>query len=199
MSETSSARCHVLMVCTGNVCRSPVGERLLLVKLQQRLGGSSTSVTVASAGVRALVGSPMMAASHERLLALGGDADGFAARALHVDIVTGADLILAMARDHRRAVVQMQPSAIRRVFTLRELARLAQTVDAGSLTPSSPSERLRALLPLAAAQRGQTPPLRPQDDDVVDPYGASSTVHRRAAAHIEEALTQLVDVWLPSR
>ncbi|GMA87571.1 hypothetical protein GCM10025868_28210 [Angustibacter aerolatus] len=48
-----SAPARVLVVCTGNVCRSPLVERLL----RQRLG--TDAVDVSSAGTQALVGEPM--------------------------------------------------------------------------------------------------------------------------------------------
>lgn len=49
----------VLFVCVGNVCRSPLAERLLRGRPQERLGDLSDAVIVESAGTRAMAGQPM--------------------------------------------------------------------------------------------------------------------------------------------
>ena len=54
MSEFS-----VLVVCLGNVCRSPLAERVLRLRLAELPDGPAGTVRVSSAGIRALVGAPM--------------------------------------------------------------------------------------------------------------------------------------------
>ena len=67
----------VLAVCTGNICRSPPVERLLTGGL-----GDDTDVSVASAGVGALVGDPISTPTAALLHQAGVSPDGFAARQL---------------------------------------------------------------------------------------------------------------------
>ncbi|HZI97068.1 MAG TPA: hypothetical protein VFD41_06030 [Actinomycetales bacterium] len=174
---------RILAVCTGNICRSPLVERLLAQQLPD--------IEVASAGTRALVGEPMQPPSRAILERLGGDASGFAARALTQQLVADADLVLALTRRHRSAVVQLHPRATRCTFTLRELARLAPQVT--PLPGATPEERLRALVPAAAARRGFEPVADPADDDVIDPYRRDQGVYDEMAAQSVPAVEALVD------
>ncbi|NMR20539.1 hypothetical protein [Cellulomonas fimi] len=77
---------------------------------------------------------------------------------------------------------------MRRTFTLRELARLAQGVGPGALPAGTPAERLAALIPLAAAQRGLSGPDQ-GDDDVVDPYGGNDALYQRSFDELLPAVT----------
>src|SRR3954470_23136084 len=67
---------RVLFVCIGNVCRSPVGERLLAARLP------AERFAISSAGVGAMVGYAMSRYAAEELKSYGGDPTGFAARQL---------------------------------------------------------------------------------------------------------------------
>lgn len=156
----------VLAVCTGNICRSPIVERLLAAALAHRLGPAA-GIRVASAGTHALDGRPMEPAAAAELAARGIAHDGFAARTLSERLVEDADLVLAATRAHRAAVVELVPRAAARTFTVRELGRLA----AGLALPAGPApDRLRALAEAAGARRGLVPPAHPADDDLADPY-----------------------------
>ena len=196
---------EVLAVCTGNICRSPAVERLLAARLGVPYRDSTTShadvdgaarradVVTASAGVGAVVGAPVSAPMAELLHDAGADADGFVARQLTVDLVRSAGLVLVLTRRHRSAVVELEPAAVRRTFTLRELARLADGVDA-ALLPHGPqttvADRVRALVPLAAARRGLVAS-DPALDDVVDPYRGSSALYRRSFDELAPAVERL--------
>lgn len=56
---------------------------------------------------------------------------GFVAQQLTRELVRDASLVLALTRKHRSAVVRLEPAALRRAFTLRELARLLALADLG--------------------------------------------------------------------
>ena len=174
---------RVLAVCTGNICRSPLVERLL----QQQL----PDITVESAGTGALVGEPMQRGSQTILERHGGDASGFEARALTPEMVARADLVLALTRRHRSAVVQLHPRATRYTFTLRELARLAPQVT--PLPGETREARLRALVPAVASRRGFEPVPDPADDDVIDPYRRGQAVYDEMAGYVVPAVSALVD------
>ncbi len=178
----------ILTVCTGNICRSPAVERLLA-------RGLGETVLVTSAGTRATVGGPVSAPMVPLLVAAGVSVDGFTARQVTEQMVRDADLVLPLTRAHRSAVVELAPAAVRRTFTLRELARLAVAVDPAALPPGTPADRLRALVPLAAARRGLVPATA-ADDDVVDPYGRGDAVYARSFGLIEPAVRAIVAVAL---
>ncbi|WP_327046217.1 sugar phosphate nucleotidyltransferase [Microbispora sp. NBC_01189] len=82
-------RFRILFVCTGNICRSAMAERITLAAL-----GPGSPILVGSAGTRAAEGHPMSERSRVELLRLGGDPSGFAARPLTAEAVAGADLVL---------------------------------------------------------------------------------------------------------
>ncbi len=179
----------VLVVCTGNVCRSPAVERLLAARLTE-------DVHVISAGTRALVGAPISAPMVPLIEAAGGSVDGFVARAVTDQLVEGADVVIAAAREHRSIVVGSHPPALLKAFTLRELARLAALVDPAALPAGSPAERFRALVPLARAARGRVL-VPPEEDDVVDPYGHRRRVYRTSFDQLAPAVDEIVRVLLP--
>jgi protein-tyrosine phosphatase len=179
---------RVLAVCTGNVCRSPAVERLLAAGLD-----AGSGVQVASAGVGAVVGAPIPIPMASLLQSVGVAADGFVARQLTEQMLRSADLVLALTRAHRSTIVEMYPGVVRRTFTVRELARLAGGVDPAALPAGPAAQRLAALLPLAAAQRGLHPPT-PGEDDVVDPFGGTDALYRCSFDELYPAVAQILRV-----
>lgn len=184
----------VLCVCTGNICRSPLVERLFTAGLRARLGAPPPDLVVRSAGTWGLDGSPMEPFAAGALRALGGDDAGFTARELTAEMVAEADLILCATREHRGAAVAMVPRAAAWTFTVREFDRLCSGVAAAGL-PSGPlPERADALRRVAAAQRGRIRPDHPDDDDLPDPIGAPASVFTTSAGQIEAALQRPLDL-----
>ncbi|WP_460445978.1 arsenate reductase/protein-tyrosine-phosphatase family protein [Angustibacter aerolatus] len=188
----------LLVVCVGNVCRSPAAQ----LALQQRLGPDS-GIRVESAGVRALVGEPVEQRTANVLRANGVDTDGFAARQLEPAHLERADVVLAMTRELRGTTARTHPPVVRRLWTLRELARLLGTVEEAQLPVDvSPAERLRAAVELSVVSRRHfAPPFH--DDDVADPYGRDDGAHKAAWRHVDQALQVLLraalgDVKSPS-
>ncbi|GMA30381.1 low molecular weight phosphatase family protein [Litorihabitans aurantiacus] len=179
---------RILTICTGNICRSPAAERLLRTHLD--------GVEVTSAGTGALVGEPIHPPMAALMTRAGIDADGFTARALASEHVRDADLVLALTVSHRSQAVVAWPGALRRTFTLRELARLAEHVGSDVLGEGTTADRLRALVPLAIRARGVVR-VPPEDDDVVDPYRRPDAVYTQAYATIEDAVRRLAAVVTP--
>jgi protein-tyrosine phosphatase len=182
----------VLIVCTGNVCRSPLMERLLVANLAGRSGAlrPERRVRVHSAGTEAQVGEPMTGQAARELVRLGGDPDRFVSRQLTTDMVASADLVVTATRAHRAAVVTLLPRATRYTFTAVELARLLGSVDLSSLRGGARA-RVLNLAVAAASYRGFTPPVAPGADDVLDPYGRPSADYRRASDQMAPAIAAL--------
>jgi protein-tyrosine phosphatase len=181
---------RILVVCTGNICRSPFAERLLRARLDERFGAEAVFVEVSSAGTWGLVDEAMQAESAETLLRYGGDPEGFAARALSPEQIEEADLVLGLTREHRSKVVMMSPRASARTVTLLEYARLLSGVAAEDLPASDGGlvARLRAITELAFSRRGYVALDDPADDDVPDPYGGKMAGYEQAAQMIEAAI-----------
>jgi protein-tyrosine phosphatase len=181
---------EILTVCTGNICRSPLAEQVLRARLSE-----VPRVSVASAGVYSLAGSPMTPQAAALSNEFGGlGADHHIARDLTPAIVDSAGLILAMSRDHRRSIVEMRPRAARTTFTLREFARLSagitddELVEVAALPVDAVPERLSELVRAVTARRGLVErPLDPTDDDIVDPYRRSDAVYRESADQLVPA------------
>ncbi|MEV4457633.1 hypothetical protein [Microbispora sp. NPDC049633] len=172
---------RVLFVCTGNICRSAMAERLALAAL-----GPDSPIRVGSAGTRARAGLPMAERARTVLLRLGGDPAGFASRPLTAEAVAGADLVLAASSEHRAAAVALRPRAAPLSFTMAEFGALAEAVPAENLLRHRhPVRRARALLEEAHALRGL---VRVDQPDIADPYGRSRRAYREAARRISAAL-----------
>lgn len=179
----------VLVVCTGNICRSPAAE----VLLARSLGNSG--VTVCSAGLHARVGSGM----GDGIAGLiGGEPAPFAARQVTPAMIQAADLVLVMTREQRSSVVGTVPVAVRRTFTLREFADLARLAhgSAGCLGGHTPADRLAVVTALAPRLRSLRVP--GFGDDIDDPYGRGAQAAATAVAEIRGAVDLIAAVVAPA-
>ncbi|MFN8652858.1 MAG: low molecular weight protein arginine phosphatase [Gemmatimonadales bacterium] len=95
---------HILLVCTGNTCRSPLAEAMLRKKLAER---GVDGVEVSSAGTGAWDGAPASEGAYLVALEHGLDLSAHRARLLTRELVTTADIVLTMARHHRARVEQL--------------------------------------------------------------------------------------------
>jgi protein-tyrosine phosphatase len=185
----------ILVVCTGNVCRSPLGEFLLRDALRD------VPVSVSSRGTRALRDRPPTRETVDLASSLGIPAVSISqhrGRQLREADLADADLVIAMAREHRREVVELSPAHVRTTFLLREIARLAGAVPDAELVAAANAAgrgsrtRLRALLDRVAAVRGELPPpASPGDADVIDPYRRSEATYRESGAQITPGIAQV--------
>ncbi len=99
---------RLLVVCTGNICRSPVGEALL----RRALSGGH----IESAGLGAVVGEGVDPRARRLAEADGLDVGGHVARQLDAALVQSADLILVMSESQRHAIAQRYPAATGKVL-----------------------------------------------------------------------------------
>jgi protein-tyrosine phosphatase len=106
---------HILVVCVGNICRSPMAEAVLRDALR-----GQEEVVVESAGLGALVDEPASEFSVKLMQERGLDISGHRAQQLTPELVTRADLILVMESGHRRAIDADEPTVRGKVYRLGE-------------------------------------------------------------------------------
>jgi protein-tyrosine phosphatase len=111
-SDSTFAIRRILVVCLGNICRSPMAEYVLRKHLQGR------GVTVESAGIAATNGARIDPLALGVLAAHGIDADGHVARRLEQAMLDAADLVLVMERAHLDFIRARFPSATGKTFLL---------------------------------------------------------------------------------
>jgi protein-tyrosine phosphatase len=170
---------RILVVCLGNVCRSPLAEHLLRQRFQALLGRSGSSVIeVSSAGVRAMVGEPMNEYAQAELRRLEGDPTTFTARQLTTTAANRASLVLTATRDLRSRVLEEAPRALKRTFTLREFAALVRSDMFADRRMDGASD----LVNQAFTWRGS---VTVENYDIADPIGRSPAFHRNVAETID--------------
>jgi protein-tyrosine phosphatase len=179
---------RVLVLCTGNVCRSPYIER----RLRQEL--ADTAIDVSSAGTGALVGHPMHDSTRALLEGRRADIAEFEGRRLTADQVRSADLVIAAAREHRSAASTMVPVAFQRIVTLRDLADLLEGVSVADILSRSTEESWVARVLKSAQARRAVVPARQTGVDITDPIGQPPHVFERMASEVEDALDVIVPV-----
>ncbi|MCJ0700449.1 low molecular weight phosphatase family protein [Frigoribacterium faeni] len=184
----------ILVVCTGNICRSPLAAQYF----SDELAGLGV-VTVQSAGTMALVGQDMPGQARELAVRRGRTPKPHVAQLLTPELVADADLVVAMSRDHRKAVVSSFPRAAAYTFTLREFERLARTMSRSDLHAAREkpdvAPRLRGAVAAVASRRGLVPqPTDSAEDDVVDPYRQADTVFDQTGAQLYPAADVIVHV-----
>lgn len=184
---------RILTICTGNICRSPFAAKLLATRLDR------TQFKIASAGTSAMLGDPMHATLQQIAQEMGIRGTGrHRAHALTPRLVSQADLLLGMERDHRSAAAKLQPSAARRSFTLKEFAHVASYINDGQLQTLllQREDSSVAAIDAVMRMRGVVPRLAPDRlYDLQDPYGRSSQVFARSALQIEQAVDRIASFF----
>jgi protein-tyrosine phosphatase len=174
---------ELLLVCTGNVCRTPLAEAFLRSALESR--SEADAVAVSSAGTAGWEGSPPTAesvtAAAERRL----DISGHRARMLRPEHVDAADVVVCMAERHVEEVAALAPGAATKTFTLKELVALLERAG----TPDG--DGLGSRVDAAARLRASGGTRAPDDPDVLDPLGMPLDAYRAVAAELEALCDRL--------
>jgi protein-tyrosine phosphatase len=175
----------ILVVCTGNVCRSPIAEGLLRSAFETRLGPRAPAVS--SAGTMGWSGSAADPNSVEAAAERGIDLSDHRARELTTRDVASATMILGLSGEHAATVVAQDPDAAPRTFTLKELVRLLEAL------PPAAGDDLASRAAAADALRSSGFAGNPDDQDVADPLGMPLDSFRAVAWELNEWVARLVD------
>lgn len=178
----------VLVVCTANRARSPLGEALA----RRWLDEHGVDATVGSAGTHAEWGAPATPQTEEVAAKLGFDLSGHESRPIDPDVVAGIDLIITMEQAHALELAHRYPELHDRTFTLIELADLApgherrpdQTVTEW-IADMSKARPFAQMFSLA------------NPHDIADPVGRSVRRHKRTAGQILDALEVVLPALCP--
>jgi protein-tyrosine phosphatase len=175
----------ILVLCTANVCRSPMAAALLA----RRLSGLGVTARVRSAGMLGS-GNPPLPEVVSVMARYGIDL------AAHRSCLAGAAdlartaLVLAMARDHLRYAVVTEPGAWPRAFTLRELIRRAERIG-----PRRPGEPLSGWLSRIHEGRERAALLGDSaEDDVPDPAGQPVREFVDVARLLDRSVARLAEL-----
>jgi protein-tyrosine phosphatase len=120
---TRMAGTVLLFICTGNTCRSPMAEAICKAVLAERLGTRirdlpSRGYFVLSAGVGASEGMPAASHAIDVVKNHGGSLSSHQSRRVTARLIDEADVVVAMTRDHRDALIHHMPQAADRVRLL---------------------------------------------------------------------------------
>ncbi len=124
----------ILLVCTGNTCRSPMAEVMCRKMIADRLGCAPAElndrgVMVMSAGISAMMGSRPTPEAVSVMQKMGLQLVDHESQPLTVQLVRHADIIWTMTRSHRQAIVSQWPEASPRTFVLgRDQADIADPI-----------------------------------------------------------------------
>ncbi|QGN32805.1 hypothetical protein [Microlunatus sp. Gsoil 973] len=176
----------ILVVCTGNVCRSPYIERRLAAALEK------TDISVSSAGTGALVDSEMDPRVAQRLRESGLRPDHFSARQLTAELAASADLVLCASRSHRAQVVRMNPRLLRRTYALADFSDLAQRViDTGTI-PSGPGSFVRSATQAAEEARADVQARTNEQAEIVDPFRQADKIFEQMFTQVDRLMPPIV-------
>ena len=180
----------ILVLCTGNVCRSPMAAALLARALAVR----DVNLLVRSAGTLP-GGYPALADTVAAMAERGLDISRHVSRAAEPADLSGAALVLGMARENVRHAVVLEPAAWPRAFTLKELVRRG-----GRTGPRPPGEPLAAWLGRVQDDRDRAALLGSSEaDDVPDPAGGPRRAYADTAALLDRLTGQLAALCWPLR
>ena len=180
---------RILMVCTGNICRSPMAEQMLRKKFAER---NIKNVVIDSAGVYAMEGEPMTIEASTSMRAVGYAPASHAAKQATADIIASANLVLTATQDHRSDVVRALTRANRFTFTIKEFANLAAYIAEPDPDVELPvATDLADKLVITSMARGYAPEVA--DADIEDPYQRGQAVFDATRAELEPLLDAIAD------
>ena len=174
---------RVLFICTGNICRSPMGELLFRTYTQ------GTSLKVGSAGTHSLVGHAIDPSSNALMESVGIDASQFRSTQLTQSIANNADLILCFEPEQRHNVVIIAPTALPYTFTLTDFSNMcAYCAQHNMITGVTIQERLQSVI----NQSMQARPMLPPAATIPDPYRRNFEAFRSAARATNDAIRNIL-------
>jgi len=175
----------IVVLCTANVCRSPMAAALLA----QQLCDFGVAARVRSAGMLR-DGDPPHPEVISVMAEYGIEIAAHRSRVACATDLVRADLVLAMARDHLRYAVVTEPGVWPRTFTLRELIRRGERIG-----PRPPSEPLSDWLSRAHEGRGRAALLGDlAEDDVPDPAGKPLRAYADVARLLDRSVARLAEL-----
>ena len=172
----------IVVLCTANVCRSPMAAALLA----RRLADLGVPVPVRSAGMIS-GGDPAHPEVISVMASYGIQIISHRSRIACAADLASASLVLAMARDNLRHAVITEPGAWPRAFTLKELVRRGEQIG-----PRPPGEPLSGWLSRVHTGRERTSLLGDSlDDDVADPAGGPLRAYADTAGLLDQLVKRL--------
>lgn len=110
----------VLFICTANICRTPMAVALLRDRIRRE--GLEHRIDVLSAGTWAIDGAPPAEFSAAVCRENDLDCGDHAARAVDLNLLNRANVVLCMTTEHQADLTQIFPHFRTKIFTLREFA-----------------------------------------------------------------------------
>jgi protein-tyrosine phosphatase len=189
---------RLLVVCTGNLCRSPQAEALLRSRIPAAFGGwGADDFRVSSAGTRAEAGLPMDARVIDELDRLGVRSQGeHRSQPVTRALLVRSDLVLAATTAHAE---QLEALGRRRVahhlFTLVGFTVIVEALATSGRGPAPARDDdvasfLRRVVADADANR-HVPMPPPVEIDILDPRGYGAEAYRRSADIIDRWVRRL--------
>lgn len=181
---------RVLFVCTGNICRSPMGE------LMFPLFFYSNDIVADSAGIQGLPNSPIDPSSARLLAADNIDTQEFRSKRLTPQLALKSDLILCFTQRQRTKIIELAPRARSRTFQLNDFTTLCEYCRMHALISGDDTkERLNSILKNASLAQAHIPPTQ----DIDDPYRKDFRVFESAHKQIQQDIAEIASALEPTR
>ena len=184
-----SPKIKVLVVCTGNICRSPMAQQMLQQLLHA--AGLQDKFELVSAGTNPQLGSALHPQTAQSMQALGFEPQPHLPQHLTKEQIEASQLVLSATIEHRGQVAQLLPSANAKNFTLLEFARLSEFLMTDEFESERKALSIAEKLQLANRLRGYAPPAL-QEESIVDPWGQDRDVFTEVAELTEKSAISIV-------
>jgi protein-tyrosine phosphatase len=133
---------NLLLVCTGNTCRSPMAEAIA----RDLLKDHKKDVWVSSAGSMSIDGMPASAEAVQALTKMGLDLSGHRSSRLTRDAIQAADRVYTMTESHRQSVLALAPDAADKVQRLDPNQDVQDPIGSGLSTYRDTADQIRKAL-----------------------------------------------------